>query len=409
MAMILPVAPARLALSLSVLAVLGGCSMSRDSRPEAPVTVPETVVENRFTNADDQDTYTAIVPRDVLAVEVEPDYPSSYTVVKGDTLWDISGKFLQKPWLWPQIWDNNPGIENPHLIYPGDQIALSFASGAPRFVVSRNSEQTNTRPEGSAHSIAKSRPNGTDYERRSPQIRAESLEDAIPTIPGDAIAQFLVYPRVVSAEQLSNAPYIVGNSEHRLTSAAGHQIYARGGINPNQHQYGIYRRSEALRDPTTGELLGYEVDHVGNAKLLQLGDPSTLVITDNKMETLSGDLLMASTQQEVIHSYIPRMPKMNGEGRIISLTNAIAQSGRNQIVVLNIGQRAGIQAGDVMAVERRGEKIIDRFRRHDDEKIQLPSTRTGVVMVFQTFDKVSYALVMESTRPIHINDVITDI
>jgi len=208
----------------------------------------------------------------------------------------------------------------------------------PRFVVSRNDQLVDTGTDSSVHSIAKSRPSGTDYERRSPRIRAESLEEAIPTIPGDAISQFLVYPRVVTAGQLANAPYVVGNSEGRLTSAAGHQIYARGGLNPNQNQYGIFRLSEELRDPTTGELLGYEIDHVGNAKLLKMGDPSTLLITDNNMETLSGDLLMSNSHQDVVHSYVPRMPKMNGEGRIISLTNAITQSGRNQIVVLNIGK-----------------------------------------------------------------------
>ncbi len=409
MAMTLPVAPARLVLTLSVLAVVAGCSTARQSGPQvAPVTVPDTVVENRFSNTDDQDTYTAIVPRTTATtIETRTDYPSSYTVVRGDTLWDISGKFLQKPWLWPQIWDINPDIKNPHLIYPGDQIALDYSTGGPRFVVSRNDQ----RLEGdtSSTAIAKSRPKGTQYERRSPEIRSESLEDAIPTIPGDAIQQFLIYPQVVTLEEIESAPYIIGNGEGRLTSAAGHQIYARGNLNPNQHNYGIFRRSEELRDPVTGELLGYEVDHVANAKLQKLGDPATLQIINNKMETLSGDILMESTEQDIVHSYIPRMPKMKGEGRIISLINAIAQSGRNQVVVLNIGARAGIEVGDVMAIERRGGTITDRFRKRGNQEVNLPSTRTGVLMVFQTFDKVSYALVMESTRPIHINDVVTDI
>lgn len=410
MAMTLPVAPTRLVMTLSVLAVTAGCSLTRQSGPEVrPVTVPDAVVENRFSNTDDQDTYTAIVPRTTpTSVETQPNYPNSYTVVRGDTLWDISGKFLKKPWLWPQIWDINPDIENPHLIYPGDQIALDYTTGAPRFVVSRNGQQLNGE-DASTSSIAKSRPKGTHYERRSPEIRSESLEDAIPSIPGDAIQQFLIYPQVVTLEKIEQAPYIVGNSEGRLTSAAGHQIYARGRLNPNQHTYGVFRQSEELRDPITGELLGYEVDHVANAKLQALGDPASLLITDNKMETLSGDLLMETTEQEIVHSYIPRMPKIKGEGRIISLINAIAQSGRNQVVVLNIGQRAGIEVGDVMAVERRGGTITDRFHKRGNQEVELPSTRTGVLMVFQTFEKVSYALVMESTRPIHINDVVTDI
>jgi len=418
MAMTQPAALIRLVLTLSAIAVLGGCSTTRESRQVTPVTAPETVIENRFSNANDQESYTAIVPRTDLAAELQPDHPGSHTVVRGDTLWDISGKFLKKPWLWPQLWDINPDIQNPHLIYPGDVIALDYSNGEPQFVVSRNGQQLNGQQlngqaSGSngidSRALAQSRPTGTDYERRSPRIRAETLEDAIPTIPGDAIQQFLLYPRVVTAEVTERAPYIVGNGEDRLISAAGHQIYARGRLNPNQRSYGIYRRSEVLRDPVSNEILGYEVDHVGNARLLQLGDPSTLVITDNKMETLSGDLLLEDSSQEIVHSYTPRMPQMNGEGRIISLTNAIAQSGRNQIVVLNIGQRSGIQVGDVMAVERRGGTLVDRFRKRGNSVVKLPSTRTGVLMVFQTFAKVSYALVMESTRPIHINDVVTDI
>lgn len=389
-----PTAKSRLMLSTLMVAILGGCA--GQSQHHVTVGEPEASVENRFGQPNNNLDYTAVVPQLGYANEVREDRPDRHIVVKGDTLWDISGKFLKSPWLWPQIWEYNPAIENPHLIYPGDHIALEYQNGQPRMVVSRNGERLT----GIGN-------NGSGGARLSPRIRAESLADAIPTIPGDAIAQFLVYPKVVTAEALSKAPYVVGNYEGRLTSAAGHQIYARGEINPNQSTYGIYRRSKTLRDPINGELLGYEVMHVSTAKLLEHADPSTLLITSNKMETLFDDRLMANAELGVTHSYVPRMPKMQGEGRIISLVDAIAQSGRNQIVVLNLGERSGVQVGDVMAIERRGGTITDR--RRGRQRVEMPPTRTGVLMVFQTFDKVSYALVMESTRPIHIDDIVTDL
>jgi len=384
----------RLLLSLAAAAIIGGCS----GTPDRGVSVEnrDVSVENRFSDPN-QLNYTTSVPRLGYANEVREDSPESYTVVKGDTLWDISGKFLKSPWLWPQIWEYNPSIENPHLIYPGDKIALEYVDGELKLIVSRNGQRLTGRSTSA----------GGPSNKLSPRIRAESLADAIPTIPGDAISQFLIYPRVVTAEQLASAPYVIGNYEGRLTSAAGHQIYARGNINPNQSTYGVFRRSKTLRDPVTRELLGYEVMHVSTAKLLQHDDPSTLLITSNKMETLADDRLMSNAEISTAHSYIPRLPKIEGEGRIISLVDAIAQSGRNQIVVLNLGERSGVQVGDVMAIERRGGTILDRYRKR--ERVDMPHTRTGVLMVFQTFDKVSYALVMESTRPIHINDIVTDL
>ena len=386
-------AKSRWILSLTTAALLGGCSAYQSD----PVSVVnrEVTVANRFTDPNNTLDYTAAVPRLGYANEVREDSPDQYTVVKGDTLWDISGKFLKSPWLWPQIWEYNPSIENPHLIYPGDQIALEYVNGEVKLVVSRNGQRLT----GNMTSA------GGPSEKLSPRVRAESLADAIPSIPGDAISQFLVYPKVVTAQQLADAPYIIGNYEGRLTSAAGHQIYARGPINPNQSTYGVFRKSKTLKDPDSGELLGYEVMHVSTAKLLEHGDPSTLLITSNKMETLADDRLMANAEVAVTHNYVPRLPKIDGSGRIISLVNAIAQSGRNQIVVLNLGERSGVKVGDVMAIERSGGKMKDRFRK--GERVKLPHTRTGVLMVFQTFDKVSYALVMESTRPIHINDNVT--
>lgn len=388
-------AKTKLLFTLAAAVVIGGCSGMRSDR--VSVSDRDPTVENRFTSHNSSLDYTTSVPSLGYANEVREDHPDSYTVVRGDTLWDISGRFLKKPWLWPQIWEYNPSIENPHLIYPGDQIALEYVDGELKLVVSRNGQRLT----GSRTSA------GGPSNKLSPKIRAESLADAIPTIPGDAISQFLVYPRVVTAKQLADAPYVIGNYDGRLTSAAGHQIYARGPINPNQSTYGVFRRSKVLKDPETGELLGYEVMHVSTAKLLQHADPSTLLLTSNKMETLADDRLMSNAEVSVAHSYIPRLPKIQGSGRIISLVDAIAQSGRNQIVVLNLGEEAGVQIGDVMGIEQRGGTILDRFRGR--EKVELPDMRTGVLMVFQTFEKVSYALVMESTRPIHINDLVTDL
>jgi hypothetical protein len=329
--------------------------------------------------------------------------PSSYTVVKGDTLWDISEKFLNKPWLWPEIWDVNPQIENPHLIYPGDNVALLYINGKPTLVVSRNGEVVNS---ASADDLGD---NNGGHVRLSPTIREESLANAIPTIPGDAIQQFLVYPRVVDEATVNDAPYVIGDFEGRLASATNQQIYVRGDVDEEQTSYGIFRQSKELLDPDSKELLGYEITHVAEANLLRVGDPSTLLITSNKMETIAGDRLMSQNQNFVVHNYIPRVPKIDGEGKIVSLFNAISQAGRNQVVVVNMGEREGVRVGDVMAIEHRGGRIKDRFSGKPHDFVEVPNTRIGVLMVFRTFDKVAYGLIMESTRPIHLEDAVTGI
>lgn len=385
--------------------VLAGCSsLDMFGEPELLSKQGPVVVDKFTAESDDQDFTDPVVIGSAhelgAAVGIRDDHPEVYTVVRGDTLWDISGRFLTDPWEWPKVWKANPGIKNPHLIYPGDQIGLGYdENGFPILVVSRNGIKIGATSSGP----------GVD-EKLSPQIREQSLKDAIPTIAGDAIRQFLTYPRVVSAREIDSAPYVIGNYEGRLTSAVGHEIYARGPINRNQPSYGVFRKNKVLRDPVTREVLGQEITHVANARLLQLGDPSTLLITSNKMETISGDRLMAANQGFTPHQYIPRTPQIEGgEGRIVSLVDAISQSGRNQVVVLNLGDQAGLKIGDVLAVERRGGNIPDRFNKRSNARVSIPNTRTGVVMVFQTFDRVSYALVMESTRPIHRNDVVTEI
>ena len=229
-------------------------------------------------------------------------------------------------------------------------------------------------------------------------------------IPGDAIASFLVHPRVVALEQLRSAPYVVGNYDGRLISALGHQIYVRGKLNREQPKYAVFRRSKKLVDPQTRKTLGYEVQHVSDVKLMHLGDPSTLIVTANKMETIAGDLLLATNDDGFTNNYQTRMPSLGGsEGRVVSLVNSISQSGRDQVVVLNLGKKNKIKPGDVLAIEASGGSFRDVRGKGGYEKVKMPNTRTGVVMVFKTFDDVSYALVMESTRPVRKHDIITGI
>lgn len=400
------------ALLLCSLALLSACSLTGERHPKAVgsseaadgAPLAEVSMDDRFSN--DTTAYTAVVPRASVPPEaLDDDAPESYTVIKGDTLWDISDRFLKKPWLWPTIWNYNPQIANPHLIYPGDRIALEYVNGKPTLVLSRNGKRLPLN--GSQRSAGTGPDTGSQTERLSPRIRVESLDDAVPTIPGESIQQFLVHPRVVAASEIEAAPYVVAHHDDRLISAVGHKVYARGLTSRDETQYAVFRRSKTLRDPVTREVLGYEVTHVADARLLNLGDPSTLAITRNRMETIAGDILLPAGMEQANYNYVPRLPAIRGEGRIVSLVNAIAKTGRDQVVVLNLGTRSGIQPGDILAIESRGGSMVDRRGKGRFERIRLPDYRSGVVMVFQAFDKVSYALVMESTRPVMVNDIIT--
>lgn len=408
MALQLTVPTARLALAVCLSTLLAACAS--DKGPAVIVVqAPPAQINDRFSEDGlSKPELPGAEPRTFIRPDqLETDAPSRYTVVKGDTLWDISDRFLKEPWLWPEIWSYNPQIKNPHLIYPGDVLALEYVDGRPTLTLTRNGKSLASA--GSVILDADGNQLSGDRVRLSPKIRYESLDDAIPTIPGDSIQQFLVHPRVVDASTLDNAPYVVGNYDSRLISAVGHKVFVRGQLNRDQTAYGIFRRNKELRDPVTQALLGFEVTHVADATLLSIGDPSALTITSNKMETMTGDILLPSHEGSIAHIYTPRLPALTGEGRIVSLVNAISQTGRDQVVVLNIGSESQIQEGDMLAIESRGNSIVDSRGANGHERITLPNQRTGVMMVFKTYDKVSYALVMESTRPVMINDIVTGI
>ena len=401
--------PARALVTLGLSALVVACGTAGPGVRVVGPDLEPAAASDRFGNDGLELRRTAAGPRAWVDEDaLEADAPERYTVVRGDTLWDISDRFLKEPFRWPEIWGYNPQIANPHLIYPGDEIALEYVNGRPSIVLTRNGKPVpgaGVDPNGGPTLGAAS----GGVTRLSPRIRSESLDDAVPTIPGDAIAQFLVHPRVVDLATIREAPYVFANREGSLASAVGQQIYARGDISRERTRYGVYRPSKALVDPVSGRTLGQELTHVADAKLMNVGDPSTLVITNSEMETIAGDILLPSGGRGAAPHYVPRLPRIDGEGRIVSLVDAISQAGRDQVVVLNIGEDAGLAIGDMLAIESRGASVVDRRGVGGHERVKLPNNRTGVVMVFETFESVSYALVMESTRPVEMNDIVTGI
>ncbi|OED37462.1 hypothetical protein AB833_23725 [Chromatiales bacterium (ex Bugula neritina AB1)] len=338
---------------------------------------------------------------------VRTDNPGHYTVVSGDTLWDISERFLSRPWLWPEIWHINPQIDNPHLIFPGDEISLTYVDGRPRLQLVRASSKGNA---GNAEMAT------TDLIRTAASTQSNGATSAtrtatnvpISNFPIDSIRQFLVEPQVVSKSELKSAPYVVGTEDDRLIASAGNHVYVRG--QTDNSRYSVYRAGEPLVDPDTREVLGHEAIHVSKVSLIKSGDPSKMVITSNNRETLVGDRLM-SISQSLPLSFQPRMANPGVKGKIINLVNAVSRSGQNQVVVLNLGSSDGVQAGDVMSIISDDRRIKDTVSGKKNDYVTVKGDESGAVMVFRTFDRVSYALIMKSNRAIRLYDrvAVTDL
>lgn len=342
-------------------------------------------------------------------VQVNPDNPESYVVQKGDTLWGIAGKFLTQPWRWPEIWKGNPQIENPHLIYPGDVVSLVYdESGAPMLAVSSG---------GAAATAA-----GSREVKLSPEIRSHEREEAIPAIPIDAIRHFLSRPLVVRDGEMSGWPYIVSSYDQHLIAGEGNRVYVRGldGME-GPRRYSIYRQGPAYH-AGGGQVIGYEAIYVGEASIEKFGDPATATVTQAAREVLNGDRLVPLSAKEVSSDFIPRPPASSVEGSIISVIDGLSEIGQYQVVVLDVGSSQGIEVGNVLGVFQSGKEISDRIATGEreyhpfiewlgtgsarGEKVRLPEEYAGVVMVFRIFDQVSYALVMEATSALNLNDAV---
>lgn len=354
-----------------------------------------------------------VASQGVPVADLAPNAPDIYVVKRGDTLWAISGMYLRKPWRWPELWGMNlKTIANPHLIFPGQTLYLDKTGGYAR--------------------LRSGIPGQPEEVRISPYTRTESLADiALPTLQPSLIEPFLVEPQVVEASTLEQAPRIVATLDERVLMAAGDRAYARGDrIKPLEiaagepRYYGIYRNAVALKDPASGEVLGYEAQFVGKAELVRgesIEDtpngkggftsdyvPATVDILSTREEVRAGDRLLPAPARGFL-SYAPRAPEQEVNARVVSIYGgaAVANAAQNQVVAINVGTRDGMENGHVLQLLSAGRRMKDSTDT-DKAMIKLPSEHNGVAMVFRTFDRVSYAIILNVRSTVRVGDHLTN-
>ena len=342
-----------------------------------------------------QQVAQAGVPLEDLA----PNAPDSYTVKRGDTLWDISKLYLKSPWRWPQLWGMNlEQIRNPHLIYPGQVLVLDKSGGRARLRLAQPGE-------------------GVATDKLSPRVRSEPAGDsAIASIPLSLIGPFLTDGTVLSSNELDAAPRVVAAPEGRVLMGKGDRAYVRGELG-GMRDWRIFRQAKPLRDPTTKEILGYEARFVGNAALVREGGtaaadglpnlpvPATFELQTLKEEVGVGDRLAPVPARDYAN-FVPHAPAKPLAGQIIQVYGDGLIAGQYQVVSVNRGNADGVERGHVLAVLRDGVQTVDTTGSRP-EAIKLPDERHGLMMVFRVFDRVSYALVMQVQQPVQAGDRFT--
>lgn len=315
-------------------------------------------------------------------IELNPAHPDRYVVVKGDTLWDISARFLKTPWRWPDIWQGNSQIANPHLIYPGDIIELTFVDGQPRLSVKRGDKKL------------------------SPSIRRSNLDNAIPMIPIDAIAAFLNNPRIMSEDEYEEAPYVVAFDDKHALGSPGYKAYVlRLEESKVEDGHTVVRLGEEYKDGETDESLGFEAVFIAESTVVREGDPATIMPTKSTREVRKGDRVVPTLENSIVQNYYPHAPEDDIRGRIVGVVDGVRNVGKYNIVVIDRGQKDGVEVGHVLQIDQAGETIRDVVAGGSN-KVDLPNEKAGVLMVFRVFDRVSYGLVMGATRALHRLDVV---
>ncbi len=342
-------------------------------------------------------TFTAAGPsKDVL----KQGHPDQYTVVKGDTLWGIASTFLEAPWFWPEIWHVNDQIKNPHLIYPGDVIRLIYVNGEPRLTMDRQKDHvTNSRDKDSSIERTEMADGSV---KLSPRVRTSDLDSVIPAIPLDAVQSFLLNNRVVANEVLESAPYVIAGTELHISMGAGDKLYARGNFSEGHSAYGIYRKGEAFTDPDTKEFLGVVAEEMGLAKALdQEKDINTLRLLHTRQEVNVGDRLLPTEEGKVNSVFYPKSPSVVINGKIIHVFGGVRNVSQYNVVAVNRGERDKLAVGDVLAIYRQGEQVRDNVTH---QLVQLPSERSGVLIIFKVFEKVSFGLILKAETALKVLD-----
>lgn len=316
-------------------------------------------------------------------IELKKNHPTSYTVVKGDTLWDISDRFLQKPWLWKEIWQINPTIKNPNLIYPGDVLTLIYVDGKPRITLKRGASR------------------GTI--KLSPTIRTQTLADAIATIPLQSVNPFLIKNRIISnSKEFTDAPYIIAGENGSVVSGVGSKVYARGKLSEGETGFGIFRQAKEFRDPKSNELLGINADEIASAVVIaQQGKVATLRLVRTSQEVRVGDRLFPTESRHLEANFQPSAPNTMMDAEIVDVPRGVTQVGRTDVVIVNKGARDGLEAGNVLTIYRLGESVRDESI---GDKVKLPDEEAGMLMIFRTYDKLSYGIVLSANMPLSVGD-----
>jgi LysM repeat protein len=402
----------RAGLAAGVLSVaLGGCSLLHGSRQAAPEpssdtsTAPaaqaaaggnETATEAAIAAADTPQPQASAAP----APQVNPNAPLTYTVKRGDTLWGIASMYLRDPWDWPEVWYINPDIRNPHLIYPGDKLALAYdANGRPQVRL----------VEASAL-------------RLEPRLRSTPITAAIPLIPYSAIAAFLERPTVLTKDQVRDAAHVVAFRNDHVVGGSGHVAYIRG-LGPTEHsRYSIVHVSDRVRDPDNGHVLGYVGIYTATALISQpVTDPARAVLIDTARETLLGDRVLSSEAQAPLNLQ-PHAPATQVDGKIawiVGDTGISDLAGQYDIVVVNRGSNAGLEPGNVLEVDQAGEVVRDTYGSHGGmlrhlgamgtslaPRVRLPNERSGTLLIFKTYPQLSFGLIVGASDTIAVGDIV---
>ncbi|MET0280628.1 MAG: LysM peptidoglycan-binding domain-containing protein [Steroidobacteraceae bacterium] len=386
---------AALVAGLSALTLVAGCqSTPPESEAPRPLSVPAAAADQAPETAIDaalaregSGPAPAAAPAAAGPV-LNPNAPLSYTVKRGDTLWDISAMFLRDPWLWPEIWHVNPTVSNPHLIYPGDVLTLAYgADGRPQISLARG-----------------------DAVHVYPLVRSSAADGPISSIPYEAIASFLGRPSIISKDDLLHAARVAGLRDSHLVASIGHDIYVKGLEERGPGRYSVVRLGEELKDPQTGKVLGYMGTFAASAQVDTVAKLSKAAVVESSRETVAGDLVFAEDLQTVSTDIVPHAPAGDVDGQIMAVVDGVSLIGQYQVVAINRGSRHGLETGHVLAIDQKGEVVMDGGCKRTGtswclgKSLQLPDERAGTMLVFKTYDAMSYALIVATTAPVRVAD-----